>query len=393
MEAGLDIFALIAAKRKNVILSNKTIASMKKTPTSSDSTIQPKKAKKAATMDNNKKDDDSFHPSESSDDDQDQKSLSASTIGSMSRKLPLNLITRTIAPPQVMRVDPNTPRPVYYHTDRCSVLFDHNKAMKHRQKIPPILFPKLDPNAKAKTSYTHWGVTYITMSGLPQIRTVSIKNESDKFVKHLTKYDILPKQKHSKGTPDVNPGALTAHQTACTKFVGTAPYVLTDSKGEVASVTHTFPLTLMQCPRLLSYQGPPATNDELVRMVTSCYVCFLDKPIDNNMTCSNHSSGCGKSVVRGDLIVCDASECELVEGKVYYIAARRVKVSEKREVEKECKVGIVKCLFNQLNLFAHRVGVVVDIQKKEEVETTTQYMKNKCHSVAEVKFLDGGNFK
>ena len=50
-------------------------------------------------------------------------------------------------------------------------------------------------------------------------------------------------------------------------------------------------------------------------------------------------------------------------------------------------------MFNQLNLFAHRVGVVVDIQKKEEVETTTQYMKNKCHSVAEVKFLDGGNFK
>ena len=247
---------------------------------------------------------------------------------------------------------------------------------------------------KEKRSYTHWGTTYVSITGLPTARTVSIKNESDKFIKELLKYDIFPKKTHSKGTADLQTGPVTSGQVACTKYVGNAPHVLENSIGKVASVTSTFPISLFQCPRLLSYQGPPALHDDLVRMVRSCHICYVDKPLDDNMMCEAHPDGCGKALEVHDIVVCDASECELVEGKIYYIAARMVVTIEdngKVDTRKGCKVGIIKCLFNQLHLFAHRVGLVVSIERQDEVKTLTQNMRNHCCTVAKLSFLDGGS--
>eukprot|EP00956_Cyclotella_meneghiniana_P019604 scaffold33766_cov42-Cyclotella_meneghiniana.AAC.2 len=57
-----------------------------------------------------------------------------------------------------------------------------------------------------------------------------------------------------------------------------------------------------------------------------------------------------------------------------------------------CKVGVFKCLFNQLNLIAHRVGIVLDTHEErgESKKNTTGYARDHCHGIAEVKFIDGG---
>ena len=315
------------------------------------------------------------------------------TLKLNSRKLPTNHITRVVAPPEVMHVT-DVRMPNYVHTDRCHPMFDLGSALKTRQKAPTFFFPKLDPDVYEKRCYTHFGLTYISIGGLPVVRTVSIKNESDKFVQELVKYNIFPKQKHSKGTSDLQTGPTNHVQVACTKYVGNAPFILKKRNNLVASVSSTTPTSLFQCPRLLSYQGPPMLQDGNVRIVRRCHICYLDKPFDTNMCCDKHTDGCGKSLVMGTPVVCDATECELIEGKIYYIAARTVRIVDEdgeRESRKGCKVGVVKCLFNQLHLFAHRVGLVVRIMKQDTEKSKTQYMRNHCCSVAEITFIDGGS--
>ena len=98
-------------------------------------------------------------------------------------------------------------------------------------------------------------------------------------------------------------------------------------------------------------------------------------------------NGCGFGVEEGSLVVVDASECELVHGRIWYIAARTVT----KEGQKSCKVGYVKCLFNQVHLVAYRVGIVTEIKHGKQYKITdTLNFKDVCQSVAKIKFVDGG---
>jgi hypothetical protein len=71
-------------------------------------------------------------------------------------------------------------------------------------------------------------------------------------------------------------------------------------------------------------------------MVTSAYVSFIDKPVDENMICPLHNKDseihkhCGSIVDKGMPILVDATECELVDGYVYYMAARLVTTKGKK---------------------------------------------------------------
>ena len=103
------------------------------------------------------------------------------------------------------------------------------------------------------------------------------------------------------------------------------------------------------------------------------------------MTCAEHTDGCGLGLQMGELIVVDATECELAQGKVYYIAARRVTSEAKRG----CKVGYVKCLFNQVKYFAHRVGLVTAIEEPDE-KKDSYHARNKCDGIATLTFVDAG---
>ena len=121
-------------------------------------------------------------------------------------------------------------------------------------------------------------------------------------------------------------------------------------------------------------------------MVQSSLVTFVGHPIDTNMSCKEHPNGCGKVLAAGDIVVCDAHECEFVKGGIYFIAARILD----SEGHKSCKVGLFKCLFHQVNLIAHRVGKVVKIEQEGKSKNTTQYACDHCRGVATIRFLDGG---
>ena len=126
-------------------------------------------------------------------------------------------------------------------------------------------------------------------------------------------------------------------------------------------------------------------------------VCFVSHPIDKNMKCSKHPDGCGHALSVGNIVVVDATECELVQGCIYYIAVRVVYDGndDKGAVEpyKGCKIGYLKCLFNQVHLFAHRVAIVTSIELPDETETYTA--SNVCGGTATIKFIDHGllNYK
>ena len=123
-------------------------------------------------------------------------------------------------------------------------------------------------------------------------------------------------------------------------------------------------------------------------MVRSSLINYIHDPFDSNMKCDQHPNGCGQELLkRGTVVVCDARECEFVRGGVYYVAARYV--DEKGKMT--CKVGVFKCLFNQLNLIAHRVdGIILDTHEERHEKNTTGYARDHCHGVAPVKFIDGG---
>lgn len=123
-------------------------------------------------------------------------------------------------------------------------------------------------------------------------------------------------------------------------------------------------------------------------MVRSSLINYIHDPFDSNMKCNQHPNGCGRELLKkGTVVVCDARECEYVRGGVYYVAARCVD----HEGNRTCKVGVFKCLFNQLNIIAHRVGMVVDTQEERgENKNTTGYARDHCHGVAEIQFIDGG---
>ena len=59
-----------------------------------------------------------------------------------------------------------------------------------------------------------------------------------------------------------------------------------------------------------------------------------------------------------------------------------------------CNVGYIKCLANQLHIFANRIGYVKTINADEENYETQKnklavWMGRSCHGVCEVWFLDG----
>lgn len=151
-----------------------------------------------------------------------------------------------------------------------------------------------------------------------------------------------------------------------------------------------YPKALYQCCVFASFQCGPQTHDSQVRMIPHCLISFVANPIDENMKCAAHPTGCGKQLEVGDTVIVDATECQLVQGKVYYIAARKINDDGQRS----CKIGYVKCLFNQVHLFAHRVGVITSIEWPDPPALpggrTVYLAKNHCNGTAKLVFTDTG---
>lgn len=83
-------------------------------------------------------------------------------------------------------------------------------------------------------------------------------------------------------------------------------------------------------------------------------VCYISRPLDSNMKCQDHPNGCGFHLQLGDVLFVDGSEMELVKGSIIYMSVRKLD----HQGVRTCKVGIMKAIPGQINLFCNRVGIV-----------------------------------
>jgi hypothetical protein len=72
------------------------------------------------------------------------------------------------------------------------------------------------------------------------------------------------------------------------------------------------------------------------------------------MKCQDHPNGCGFHLQLGDVLFVDGSEMELVKGSIIYMSVRKLD----HQGVRTCKVGIMKAIPGQINLFCNRVGIV-----------------------------------
>lgn len=163
-------------------------------------------------------------------------------------------------------------------------------------------------------------------------------------------------------------------------------------KGGVA-IADKFPTLLKDCAMFGNFSlSPPQSSLSDVQMVKYVNVLFINKPIDDNMRCEHHPNGCGFDLKHGENCIVDAGECQLVMGRVWNVAVR-ARVVGKDGLRMDCKVGIVRCRFDQLHLIGNRSGIITKMEPSNHGKTTTQSLRSTCHGYAVLTFTDVvGNF-
>ena len=94
----------------------------------------------------------------------------------------------------------------------------------------------------------------------------------------------------------------------------------------------------------------PMKDDEIVSMVEK--LGFKQSP-----KCpTTHRIGCGRFLQIKDIVKVDAMDCFNWKGVMWLVPVRKY---DEELAGYWCIVGYVKCLIDQLHLFANRVGIIV----------------------------------
>ena len=101
--------------------------------------------------------------------------------------------------------------------------------------------------------------------------------------------------------------------------------------------------------------------------------------------------GCGRFLKLNDIVKIDAMDCFLIRGVIWAVSVKKLNPDDGKL---GCNVGYIKCLANQLHIFANRIGYVKTINADEENYETQKnklavWMGRSCHGACEVWFLDG----
>ena len=157
---------------------------------------------------------------------------------------------------------------------------------------------------------------------------------------------------------------------------------------EGVAIADKFPTLLKDCAMFGNFSlSPPQSSLSEVQMVKYVNVLFIHKPIDDNMRCQLHPKGCGSDLQLGENCIVDAGECQLVMGRVWNVAVR-ARVAGKDGLRMDCKVGIVRCRYDQLHLIGNRSGIITKIEPSNHGKTTTQSIRSICHGYAVLTFTD-----
>jgi hypothetical protein len=181
---------------------------------------------------------------------------------------------------------------------------------------------------------------------------------------------------------------------------------------------NAYPSTIQNNPMFLSCPIPPALSDNVTYHTRKCWVLFTHpgegKIVDGNLHkkrmsddeiakivaslgfkpspgCEEtHRIGCGRFLEIKDIVKVDAMDCFNWKGVMWLVPVRKY---DEKSASYRCIVGYVKCLIDQLHLFANRVGIVKSINadewRHESQKHPNAVWMGKEHGVAEVWFLDG----
>ena len=138
-------------------------------------------------------------------------------------------------------------------------------------------------------------------------------------------------------------------------------YIQSNKKMKIAQedtppcFVNRFPNTGSEAPeRLLIFPPGVGGGPSVDRRSRNALMTNIDFKRDG-MTCKKHLDGCGKDLVKSGLLVyLDGTDIHRVKG-VYYIGCREY-IYISRSLG--CKVGVVKVLLSQVDLFVNRIGVV-----------------------------------
>jgi hypothetical protein len=116
--------------------------------------------------------------------------------------------------------------------------------------------------------------------------------------------------------------------------------------------------------------------------VTHAPICYIGKPVHDDMVCSEHPRGCGKSLVPGERVMVNAGQC------LYYLCTQFVSVRRLNgKGECTCKVGYVKVLPDQVRLVGNRYGVIDSVHRRTGYEINVTTLDKSEHLTSSVTKL------
>jgi hypothetical protein len=100
------------------------------------------------------------------------------------------------------------------------------------------------------------------------------------------------------------------------------------------------PEFVTDCHQRVCHIYPPQLGLRIVQKLEHCIITFQDRPMFAFQCCSRHQDGCGKSLMKGDIVKIDGSyPSSFIKGRAWYHHAVRV---DPLNLSSKCVVGIVK---------------------------------------------------
>ena len=116
-----------------------------------------------------------------------------------------------------------------------------------------------------------------------------------------------------------------------------------------------------------SYAPDANIQTTQAKQISEVPIGYISRPINDLFRCEIHPDGCGRHLKPGALVLIDGSSCYYKDGQWLITASSVNVVGDPKDdscgLRRSCRVGLVKVLCNQVNLFANRYAIVTKLKK------------------------------
>jgi hypothetical protein len=152
-------------------------------------------------------------------------------------------------------------------------------------------------------------------------------------------------------------------------------------------VMDSFATDIHRAPKKLVVLSPADVNLVAAAKCFTGIVCGLTH-VQDRVLCGkagHKKKPCGADLRVNEVVFVNGRDCTLVNHHIYYLGVNRVEMGE----VKACRVGVLKCLFNQVQYFANRMAQVTLVYGKGRGEKGDAWV-GLVGGAAEISFLDRG---